>query len=189
MHQPWVLSDCSGVKGAIHVGKSLSRRTAPCNPPSATGVMNTDTPLPFDLPAVRCKKLAADFDGGNQSSDAGLLLLREAERRLGVCQRLAAAMPDRRRDEGGTMSKDHEDGGARALGAADWLSLAAAPTFAVMALVTAVLGGGRADMLCSTAQGSPFSGMVPMYLLMSGFHSGPWLKLICGPLDPRTPAK
>jgi hypothetical protein len=37
-----------------------------------------------------------DFDGGNQSSDAGLLPLREAERKLGVCGRLAAAMPDRR---------------------------------------------------------------------------------------------
>jgi hypothetical protein len=58
--------------------------------------MNSDTPLPFDLPAVRRKKLTVDFNGGNQSSDAGLLLLREAERRLGVCRRLAAAMPDRR---------------------------------------------------------------------------------------------
>jgi hypothetical protein len=58
--------------------------------------MNDDTLLPFDLPAVRRKKLTVDFDGGNQSSDAGLLLLREAERRLGVCGRLAAAMPDRR---------------------------------------------------------------------------------------------
>jgi Transposase DDE domain group 1 len=37
-----------------------------------------------------------DFDGGAQSCDAGLLLLREAERKLGVCRRLAAAMPDRR---------------------------------------------------------------------------------------------
>ena len=51
---------------------------------------------PFDLPAVRRKKLTVDFAGGNQSSDAGLLLLREAERRLGVCRRLAEAMPDRR---------------------------------------------------------------------------------------------
>jgi hypothetical protein len=33
--------------------------------------------LPFELPAVRRKKLTVDFDGGNQSSDAGLLLLRE----------------------------------------------------------------------------------------------------------------
>src|SRR5689334_23941313 len=54
------------------------------------------TPLPFDLPSVRRKKLTADFEGGNQSSDAGLLLLRQAERRLGVCRRIAAAMPDRR---------------------------------------------------------------------------------------------
>jgi hypothetical protein len=56
--------------------------------------------------------------------------------------------------------------------------LAAAPTFAIMALLTGVLGGGLPDMLCSAAQGvSPLSGMVPMYLLMSAFHSAPWLKL------------
>src|SRR5215831_10795512 len=58
--------------------------------------MTDDTPLPFDLPAVHRKKLTVDFDGGTQSSDAGLLLLRESERKLGVCRRLAAAMPDRR---------------------------------------------------------------------------------------------
>jgi Transposase DDE domain group 1 len=58
--------------------------------------MTDDTLLPFDLPAVCRKKLTVDFDGGNQSSDAGLLLLREAERKLGVCRRLADAMPDRR---------------------------------------------------------------------------------------------
>ena len=58
--------------------------------------MTDDTPLPFDLSAVRRKKLTVDFDGGNQSSDAGLLLLRHAERKLGVCGRLADAMPDRR---------------------------------------------------------------------------------------------
>jgi hypothetical protein len=34
-------------------------------------------------------------------------------------------------------------------------------------------------MMCSTAQdASPLSGMVPMYLLMSAFHSAPWLTLI-----------
>jgi hypothetical protein len=53
-------------------------------------------PLPFDLPSVHRKKLTVDFEGGNQSSDGGLLLLRQAERKLGVCRRLAAAMPDRR---------------------------------------------------------------------------------------------
>ena len=54
------------------------------------------TPLPFELPAVRRKKLTVDFDGGNQSSDAGLLLLRAAEQKFGICKRLAAALPDRR---------------------------------------------------------------------------------------------
>jgi len=58
--------------------------------------MTDDTPLPFDLPSVHRKKLTVDFEGGNQSSDAGLLLLRQAERKLGVCRRLADAMPDRR---------------------------------------------------------------------------------------------
>jgi hypothetical protein len=70
-------------------------------------------------------------------------------------------------------------GNVAALGAADWLCLAAAPTFAIMALLTGVLGGGPPDMLCSAAQdASPLSGMVPMYLLMSAFHLAPWLKLV-----------
>ena len=77
------------------------------------------------------------------------------------------------------MAIPYESGSAAALGAADWLCLAAAPTFAIMALLTGVLGGGAADMLCSAAQdASPLGGMVPMYVLMSAFHSAPWLKLI-----------
>ncbi|WP_119462072.1 hypothetical protein [Rhodospirillaceae bacterium SYSU D60014] len=67
---------------------------------------------------------------------------------------------------------------AAALRAADGLALAASPTFAIMALLTGVLGGGPAEMLCSAAHVSPLSGMVTMYLLMSAFHATPWLKLI-----------
>jgi hypothetical protein len=68
-----------------------------------------------------------------------------------------------------------------ARGAADWLCLAAAPTFAIMALLSAAHGGGPPDMLCSSVQhSSPLSGMVVMYLLMSAFHSVPWLRLISG---------
>ena len=64
----------------------------------------------------------------------------------------------------------------RKMPGADWLSLAAAPTFAIMALLTGVVGGAP-DMLCSHGA-SPLGGMVPMYVLMTAFHSGPWLKLI-----------
>ena len=68
------------------------------------------------------------------------------------------------------------DESSRGFGTADWLGLAAAPTFAGMAVLTGILGG---DMICSATQDvSPLSGMVPMYVLMSAFHSAPWLKLI-----------
>ena len=67
---------------------------------------------------------------------------------------------------------------AAARGAAGWLSLAAAPTFALMALLT-LIPGGMPDPLCSAGQdASPLSGMTAMYLLMSAFHLAPWLKLI-----------
>jgi hypothetical protein len=68
---------------------------------------------------------------------------------------------------------------AGALRAADWLSLAAAPTFAIMALLTGVFGGNQANMLCAAGQVvSPLNGMAAMYLLMSAFHLAPWLKLV-----------
>jgi hypothetical protein len=63
-------------------------------------------------------------------------------------------------------------------GASSWLTLAAAPTFATMALTTGFLGGGPGYMLCSAEPAPHLGGMVPMYLLMSAFHSAPWLKLI-----------
>jgi len=72
-------------------------------------------------------------------------------------------------------------GHAAAFGAADLLSFAAAPTFAAMALLTGVFGGGPMDMLCSATHGaSPMNGMVSMYLLMSAFHLAPWMRLISG---------
>ena len=79
------------------------------------------------------------------------------------------------------VARHHESGDAAALGAADWLYLAAAPTFAIMALLTAVLGGRPPDMLYSAVQDAlPLSGMPAMYVLMSA-HTAPWLKLIAKP--------
>jgi hypothetical protein len=63
-------------------------------------------------------------------------------------------------------------------GADRFLSLAAAPTFAIMALLSATTGGSAPDVLCLAAGASPLGGMIPMYLLMSAFHSAPWLKLL-----------
>ncbi len=70
------------------------------------------------------------------------------------------------------------DGNRAASGAASFLYLAAAPTFAIMAVLTAL--GAGSDALCATARASSLGGMVPMYLLMSAFHLAPWLKLIAG---------
>jgi hypothetical protein len=90
----------------------------------------------------------------------------------------ATTMIATRRETAGACA---ESGNAAAHGVADFLCLAAAPTFAIMALFTCVLGGAPPGMLCSAAEdSSPLSGMVPMYLLMTAFHSVPWLKLISG---------
>jgi hypothetical protein len=59
------------------------------------------------------------------------------------------------------------------------LSLAAAPTFAAMALLTGIHDGSMPGMLCSAAHGgSSLTGMVPMYLLIAAFHFGPRLRLL-----------
>src|SRR6266545_6723580 len=66
---------------------------------SATPVMSDDTVLPFDLPSVARKKVSVGFDGGQLSSDAGVLLLRGAEKKLGLAKRLASCIRDRRKPD------------------------------------------------------------------------------------------
>jgi hypothetical protein len=76
-----------------------------------------------------------------------------------------------------TMLSQTDNAAAR--GAADGLSLAAAPVFALMALLTAFAGNGPVDALCATVFGtSAFGGMTPMYVLMSAVHLAPWLRLV-----------
>ncbi|MBC9177626.1 hypothetical protein [Pseudoroseomonas ludipueritiae] len=63
---------------------------------------------------------------------------------------------------------------------AEWLRLAATPTFAAMALLTGILEGGGMEALCAAEPRLSIGGMMPMYLLMSALHSPPWLALISG---------
>jgi Transposase DDE domain group 1 len=58
-------------------------------------MVDVTPPLP-GLSPVAGKEVVARFDGGRLSSDGGLLVLREIERRLGVADRLAACIEDPR---------------------------------------------------------------------------------------------
>src|SRR5437588_11708767 len=58
--------------------------------------MTNDTLLPFCFPVVDRKKITAAFDGGRISSDGGVMLLAQAERRLGIADQLARVIPDER---------------------------------------------------------------------------------------------
>ena len=62
---------------------------------------------------------------------------------------------------------------------ADFMGLAAAPTFAAMALLSCLPAGNPHEMICSIMRhAAPLNGMAWMYLLMSAFHTTPWLRLI-----------
>jgi Transposase DDE domain group 1 len=58
--------------------------------------MSDESLLPFDLPTIARKRVSAAFDGGRITSDGGVMLLAQAERRLGIADRLAAVIPDGR---------------------------------------------------------------------------------------------
>ena len=56
-----------------------------------------DNSLPeLDFPAVAGRDIVARFDGGDLTSDAGLLLLAQADRHLGLIQAMAQVVTDRR---------------------------------------------------------------------------------------------
>lgn len=58
--------------------------------------MTQCTREPMLFSSMNRKNIAADFDGGVLTSDGGGLLLREADRRLGLVERLAGCIPDPR---------------------------------------------------------------------------------------------
>ncbi len=51
----------------------------------------------LSFPGVKGRRVEADFSGGNVTSDAGILLLRQADRRLGLTASIAALLADPRR--------------------------------------------------------------------------------------------
>ncbi|MDU0339337.1 hypothetical protein [Bosea rubneri] len=79
------------------------------------------------------------------------------------------------------MASRPDFAGVASLRAADWLALAAAPTFAAMGLLTLVFENGAPTLPCAAMPGAaPMNGMAAMYLLMSVFHLAPWLRLAAG---------
>ncbi len=62
----------------------------------------TDTvcnPELFHFPAVKKRALTASFTGGNVTSDGGITLLRQTDRRIGLTRALAKVLPDPRDPE------------------------------------------------------------------------------------------
>jgi hypothetical protein len=80
-----------------------------------------------------------------------------------------------------SILKGEEKLAAPTHGVSDWLRLAAAPTFALMAFATGITDATPSDLFCTAAHNtSPLNGMALMYLLMSAFHGAPWLQLFHG---------
>jgi len=61
-----------------------------------TPAMTNDRFLAFAFPAVASKKITAAFDGGRMTSDGGVMVLAQAERRLAIAEKLAAVIADPR---------------------------------------------------------------------------------------------
>lgn len=57
------------------------------------------TQIELTFPSFDRRKIAANFEGGDVTSDGGILLLREADRRLGLVEALDAVLPDPRNRE------------------------------------------------------------------------------------------
>ncbi|MBN1238183.1 MAG: hypothetical protein JXB36_06760 [Gammaproteobacteria bacterium] len=75
-----------------------------------------------------------------------------------------------------TIAKKDDPRVSRTRDAAGWLGLAAAPTFALMAWLSAT-DPPHNGMCASAPGGLALDAMSWMYLLMSLFHASPWLKL------------
>src|SRR3954452_2084053 len=66
---------------------------------SEATIMTDCSPEPLQFARAGGKGVVADFQGGRLTTDAGALLLRDVEHRLGLVDALDAALPDPRRPE------------------------------------------------------------------------------------------
>jgi len=57
----------------------------------------------FTFPAVKKRAVQASFTGGNVSSDGGIALLRQTDRRIGLTKALAQVLPDPREPAGSSI--------------------------------------------------------------------------------------
>jgi hypothetical protein len=64
-----------------------------------TSLIPNCTQPELTFPSFDRRKIEANFSGGDVSSDGGILLLREGDRRLGLVQALDAVLPDPRAPE------------------------------------------------------------------------------------------
>ena len=58
--------------------------------------MTNSKQLELQLTRVKGRRVQVDFKGGEVTSDAGLLLIREVDRRLGLTERAARRLVDKR---------------------------------------------------------------------------------------------
>ena len=58
--------------------------------------MSDCSPKPLCFPPIAGQTIRADFEGGALSSDFGALLLRGMDRQMGLTERLAAALREKR---------------------------------------------------------------------------------------------
>ena len=59
--------------------------------------MTKCTQAEFAFPSCKSRKVTADFTGGNITSFGGVMLLKQADRQLGLTRSVARCIPDARR--------------------------------------------------------------------------------------------
>lgn len=60
--------------------------------------MCQDTQNTLSFASISGKKVEADFDGGNLTTDGGVLFLRQVESSVGIIRRIVSCLPDRRHE-------------------------------------------------------------------------------------------